>query len=878
MAAKTEEERTVLDPDHPLLKRFQEALKENYLSQINRLKNEIFEYEAETKKKSDEKGQLGVQVYELQQIVCRQQKTLDELVNEVQTISAARQEIENQLQEDKGRYKELRERLIAAERSKLELQNEINSVNLLINQVSQWESRIESNITVNQRIAEKTRKDNLRLSEEKRQQDAQIYKIMHLIWNLEAEVETINMQIILKETEREELKQTVALGNTNLEALQAEYRCLIHSWNSVVVAIGSRDRIIQCLRTEEMKVHEKIKSAVCEINRVKKLTRKEMNENQRLLMTKKRTEANLNCDKLQLNEEMKKYNEYARNIGEMQVVIDQTDRDIVRTKDEIRVKEMQLKRIIKDFNKIYARKYELEKTLLENLENQAVNNSVADNLYRNLSAEREKRKDLEIIMNEARNKQTKSLFEIETQRSQNEENQKALSDIEKQKNDLEGESERIQIEKDHHQVLFWEKQRHITVLNSKYEKTLEKMQVKVPISPQELRMSTLEKQVLETQDCIKFLQAFWLREQKNLLRVSQERQEQLYQLNLLKKQNMILIQKNLKVSNELENYKKQEEQVLHKISNLQNQTMVLCNSLYKKRDRKANLDKSNYHLQSQYDGKLKDSELECLEIEAEIADIEEEKASLSQNLIELNREALEWEKKIKLTRQTKEEIRGNKGQTSDIANMKQEIQRMNVIYSGLKKAQEKLVKDLEHCVSRRDAIFMVAEARQSRSKTSEQKMRINYTRKMDDIRNKIRKMEGEMKNTNDKLTTISRQRLLIEQDIENNKNDINLCESHLKTLKKQIEKRKTSRQLKFELLVMTQRQLNVYRDLVLHRTPFLHTKRENMREEHAIQKDLNNKLSNVVMNLKSDFPNHQHEFSRLYNTLKLTEYTQYLDA
>ncbi|XP_066257317.1 coiled-coil domain-containing protein 40 [Euwallacea similis] len=876
MADKTEEERAVLDPDHPLLKRFQEALKEHYLSQINRLKNEIFEYEADTKKKNDEKGQLGIQVYELQQIVCTQQKTLDELVNDVQTMSAARQEIENQLQEEKGRYKEVRERLIEAEKSNLELQNEISSVNLLINQVSQWESRIKSNIAVNQRITEKTRKDNLKLSEEKRQQDAQIYKIMRLIWNLEAEVETMNMQIKLKETEREELEQTVALGNINLEALQAEYRCLMHSWNSVVVAIGSRDRIVQCLRTEEMKVHEKIKSTVCEINRVKKLTRKEMNENQKLAMTKRRAEADLSRCKLLLDEEMRKYNQYARNIGEMQVVIDQTDRDIARTSEEIRVKEMQLKQIVKDFDKIYIRKYQLEKTLLENLENQAANDSVADNLYQNLSAAREKCKDLEIIMNEVENKQTKLLFEIEAQSSQNEENQKALSDIEKQKKDLEDEAEGIRTEKDRHQVLFWKKQRHFAVLNSKYEKILEKMQVKVLISPQELRIVTLEKQVLETQDCVKHLQIFWLREQKGLLRVSQERQEQLHQLNLLKKQNMILIQKNLKVSNELENYKKQEEQVLHKISNLQNRTVVLCDSLYKKKDRKANLDKSNYHLQSQYDGKLKDSELECLEIEAEIADIEEEKACLSQDLIELNREALEWEKKIKLTKQTKEEIRGNKGQTSDITNMKQEIQRMNVIYSGLKKAQEKLVKDLEHCVSRRDAIFMVAEARQSRSKVSEQKTRINYTRKMDDIRNKIKKLESEMKNTNDKLMAISKQRLLIEQDIENNKNDIDLCESHFKTLKKQIEKRKTSRQLKFELLVMTQRQLNVYRDLVLHRTPFLHTKRENMQEEYTIQKDLNNKLSNVVMNLKSDFPDHQHVFTRLYNTLKLTEYSQYL--
>lgn len=80
-------------------------------------------------------------------------------------------------------------------------------------------------------------------------------------------------------------------------------------------------------------------------------------------------------------------------------------------------------------------------------------------------------------------------------------------------------------------------------------------------------------------------------------------------------------------------------------------------------------------------GKLKDAELNCLELEAEIVEIEDEKASYSQELIELNREALEWEKKIKLAHQTKVEMRGAQGQSGDIDNMKQEIQRMNVIYS-----------------------------------------------------------------------------------------------------------------------------------------------------------------------------------------------------
>lgn len=65
-----------------------------------------------------------------------QQKTLEEIVNEAQTMTSARIEMENQLQEEKNKYKESQEKLIEVEKSNLELQNEISSVNLLINQVS----------------------------------------------------------------------------------------------------------------------------------------------------------------------------------------------------------------------------------------------------------------------------------------------------------------------------------------------------------------------------------------------------------------------------------------------------------------------------------------------------------------------------------------------------------------------------------------------------------------------------------------------------------------------------------------------------------------------------------------------------------------------
>ncbi|XP_076250915.1 coiled-coil domain-containing protein 40-like [Rhynchophorus ferrugineus] len=871
----TTQEKSVLDPDHQILKRFQDALKDHYVRQINRLKSEIFEYESETKKKNEERDQLGVEVYETQQTVCRQQKTLEELTSDVQNIITAKQEVENKIQESKDKYKEAKETLIAAEKYNLDLQNEINSVNLLISQVSQWESKIESNLLVNQRIAEKTRKDNLRLAEEKRKQDAQLYKVMCSIWKLEGEIETMNLQITLKESEKDELEERIAMGNTHLEALQAEYRCLMHSWNSVVIAIGSRDRIVECLRKETQKINEQIKSTISEIEKVIKLTKKEMNENERYTLNKSRAELDVSNCKRQIADQLAKFDEYSATSANLQNIIEQTEKDVEHIVAENNAKLTVLSILTKDYDKIYNTKVSLEQQLLQDIENQAANDKVAGNLYRTLNTIKEKKKDLEIIMNEAENKQSLISSDMEVQKYMNEENTRLLTEVEKQRTDLENEADQIQADKDKYDMLFRKKERQVTVLNNKLETLLEKSQMNALISPQELRITTLEKHIEETQEKIKHLQIFWLREQKNLLNVSKERQEQIHKLNLLKKQNLILEQKNLKVSNEIESYKAQERNILRNINNLQNKVSSLCDILTKRKDKKSVLDKSNYYVQYQYDGKLKDAELECLQLETDIAEIEDDKAALSKELIELNREALEWEKKVKLGKETKLQLRGEQHKGGEIENMKLEIQRMNVIYSQLKKAQEKLLKDLEHCVSRRDAIFTVAEARQKRSKALEEKTRINYSRKMDEVRNRIKQQENEMKSVQEKIEKLYEEKDRIAQELHNVVSEIEFCENYQKSLLFDIEQRKTNRQLKYEMLLMMQKKLNVYRDLDAKKQPFLHTKRSLMKRTHSELKEVNGKLCCIVENLQSDFPLYGVELKRLYNTLKVYIFTEY---
>lgn len=73
------------------------------------------------------------------------------------------------------------------------------------------------------------------------------------------------------------------------------------------------------------------------------------------------------------------------------------------------------------------------------------------------------------------------------------------------------------------------------------------------------------------------------------------------------------------------------------------------------------------------------------------------------------------------------------------------------------------------------------------------------------------------------------------------------------------------------MLVLKQKKLKIYSELVRGKKPRLLFRTECiMMAEYERQKEINQKLLNVIENLLTDFPNHFHIFTRINNTLKLS--------
>jgi septal ring factor EnvC (AmiA/AmiB activator) len=63
------------------------------------------------------------------------------------------------------------------------------------------------------------------------------------IANLEARLAILEGQLKLKECERNQVGQSVADANADLESLRREHQQLLQAWNSVFISIQQRDKV-----------------------------------------------------------------------------------------------------------------------------------------------------------------------------------------------------------------------------------------------------------------------------------------------------------------------------------------------------------------------------------------------------------------------------------------------------------------------------------------------------------------------------------------------------------------------------------------------------------------------------------------------------------
>lgn len=240
----------VLPPDHPMLARFQEALKEHLLKVTHQLESEITEIDYKIQKKDDEIAENGAKLYDLQQKIEVQNEQVDGYSKKILIISDKRKIHEANVARLKAEYNSRDSSAKELKRMNNEASKVIASMRVLESEISKWNEEIQNEIALAKRVASKDSKDQRIVSEEKKKMDLILFKLDSEVRKNERELANIEDQIHEHSESVAALTKNLSDANIDLEGLQHEHKKLMQAWGEIIVAVQHRDKVLSKAKAE----------------------------------------------------------------------------------------------------------------------------------------------------------------------------------------------------------------------------------------------------------------------------------------------------------------------------------------------------------------------------------------------------------------------------------------------------------------------------------------------------------------------------------------------------------------------------------------------------------------------------------------------------
>ncbi|KAK3575399.1 hypothetical protein QTP86_025805 [Hemibagrus guttatus] len=707
-----EDELIVLDPEHPLIKRFQSAVKKQLSAQLERLDLELREKMKEEQLENGRLEEIGVTLYNAQQELARLQASLEDRHESRATAVRDRRQAEEQLEDIRNQYSSTAELTKKQHTQVSELQSEVDRVARRLLYMQEVTSDLRSDVSAVKNTKDKAQAERRHAEEQKLQQDLYVERLMKQEEKLKEQIALYEVQTLAQTKDKHAVRDALAEAQLELDSMMVERKQLLQQWNSSMIEMKRRDEVYTMHQEVLRSANQEVRALDTEVEGYRRAITQEQEKNE--VLTVLRNRAELDCTTYRkLLTHMYTQQEALQNLYTTHTrTLQETEKSLNRVTSECNARQSDLTILRKQLEKAASVKLELEEKIMRKMQEQLTHNSTAKHTRhlttRTMALQREKDAQLAKVESE--------LAAVELEVSEMVQRVEALSHL---KLELEQEvMERNQLFSTNEAAVaklittVERKQATINMCNKKIEQ-IRASTGHEDLGPLEIEVKTLNKRLEELEAEMKEQQQLWLRQQGELVRLNQEKQAQSSATLLLKSQLTIMQQKNLRTKSEIE----QEERGLVELerhSKALRLDMEKLNLLLNQNTQlKQELEQSNILMENNFIHTLKDAERGSVETQMHLEKLQEEKERLLNSLVEAERQIMLWERKTQLARETRLAVDSEVGK-GDINTMKTEIHRMENHYSQLLKQREKMLREMEAAVVRRESIVALGES-QSRS-------------------------------------------------------------------------------------------------------------------------------------------------------------------
>ncbi|XP_063618256.1 coiled-coil domain-containing protein 40 [Cydia splendana] len=861
----------VLESTHPLMQKFQASLKQ-FLEKENAIAaEEILELKDKLRLSKLAYDQDLENIYRSDHDTNAQRTLIEEYEATITKNRELRIAAEKRAQGSAENYKRAKEKLeqnMIAEREAME---EMEALTSLCRQLEAWRGETESELTVKQRMSDKMRAEKKTMADEKRQLDMVIYGLSNEVWKLESKLEMFKKQFEIKNNEMEIINDRVTAYSTELEDLELDKRRLVALWNSVLVNISQRDKVFDSVRDDYNTLKESYRTLLNNLEITKKVTMEEMAKSSELAMNKDKLLYDIGAiSKLVDGEEAKRL-AYETQIHELTESIEMTERD----QELITMENKTMQNILTSTEKDYAHKAELklklETEILQNIQDCLLNDKAVEAMAKGIKKMREISRKQEIGLVDMENAHAKVMLDIEVYRSLTARNQKVLEGVEEKVREREREIDQLEEKYSQKTMVTTRKQRELDIITKKYFALKEIFDSK---SPQERRIEELEMQIKGLRERTEGMQHEWLRLQSNVVKLSQQHQKVVADVNLINKQIQICDQKSMRIQANVESVAAERASVDRSLRELRGRLVVLERERKEAGERGEALKLEHDSLAIEYKAKLKDAEAEVFDLEESIESMDKEKMNLTQSLDRVQREALIWQRKGIMAVELKKNMQNAKSAAGEIGQMRIEIHRMEVRRDQLRRTAEKLSDDLALMVTRRETAMeksrsqAALEAAHGSHGTTSQ---TQYHHKLRLARADVQRVTKDLADATAKMKSLQREQARLEKETKETSALNAQLEEQVAALLRDCRAAERDKQWLLERVVRAQRLGAELGTAVKRQSLRVKKPKATVLAEYKQATELNERIRFIVAKLGREYPHLEERLETISNTLNIFE-------
>ncbi|KAL5246650.1 hypothetical protein ACHWQZ_G018758 [Mnemiopsis leidyi] len=845
-----EEEMVVLDPDHPLMIRMQDALTKYLSKQLDKLNLEIKEKSQELKKLTTDREEIGVNLYGIQQQLAKQQMLLE---SEHDNHASSRQkrlqveEISKQMEQlHRATESDLKLHLQKDEK----LRADVEALDNTLFYLTQLEKNLHNDINITKRAANKAMEDINKAEYKKYLQDLYVDRTVEQVDKLTQEIAMYDAQAQAQKEETDGMQALLGEASLELEAVLLEKKKLLQQWQTSLIGMQRRDEAKAAMNKAVDLQREKIQSMETELNGYRKSIIAEQQRNEQLTMLHNKLQMDMSTVKrhiqtsVQKREQLKtEYSKYAKVLQESEVSLSKTTTERNIKMNQVTNLRAQIEKEAREHQKIQEQIYEYHQKGL-------TMDKSAQYSEKNAAKTRRQAQELEFEVANVENDISLKLLEISkftTKIKSLDEDLKNLDQEIRDKNDLISHCESEAVRKN---AIIERKQGQIDQFNKKIDQ-LNSKEGGEEVGPLELQITTLQKQIKDTEVEKEQLEQYWLKKQSHLVQLSSQAQAQWTDVNKMKKQHTILQQKKMRIDTELETTARETKEQEASIRTLQNDMTKLNVLINKKTGEKETKQQDTILMENDFIETLREHEAKSIAMQNQVDSLTEEKERLLGSLVDSERQIMLWEKKIQLAKETRSTVDTEYGQ-GELKAMKCEIHRMQVRYNQLMRQQELLIQEMEKAVGRRETITTRGDAMVKQGKKTETKGTLK--KKVTELRKKVKSLAQEASNCDSEIHKLQEHQGALAQTLEDKSSNCKELQQKMDAFSAEHEKIMLEKDKVTQDLLSKQRKVKYLDQVKSNKYKMFCKTEEGMEKAKAREAERLQALVNIVDHMNREYP------------------------